>query len=159
MPITITRKLEFDYGHRVLGHESKCAFLHGHRGVAEVTVEAPDLDNLGRVVDFGVVKQLVGGWVDEHWDHNMLLHPEDPLIKAVRELNKTSPIQHEAAGWEDIVFGGGKIPYIMRHGNPTAENIAVELYHVASGLLPKPLRVVRVRIWETPNCHADYEGT
>ena len=53
---TITKKLEFDYGHRVLGHEGKCRHLHGHRGVAEVTVYAPSLDNLGRVVDFGAIK-------------------------------------------------------------------------------------------------------
>ena len=35
--ITCTRKIEFDYGHRVFKHGSKCKHIHGHRGVIEVT--------------------------------------------------------------------------------------------------------------------------
>ena len=57
--IEITRRLEFDAGHRVLGHEGKCKNLHGHRYSAEITVTAPDLDGLGRVIDFGVIKEKV----------------------------------------------------------------------------------------------------
>lgn len=60
----IMRKFEFDYAHRVLGHESKCKHLHGHRGVAEVIVSSPGLDSLGRIIDFGIVKQRVGKWID-----------------------------------------------------------------------------------------------
>ena len=86
--LEITKKIEFDYGHRVLGHEGKCCYLHGHRGVAEVTVCAVDdggVDDLGRVVDFGVVKEVIGGWIDEKWDHNFLLHKDDPLCALHRE--------------------------------------------------------------------------
>lgn len=136
---TITRRLEFDYAHRVIGHEGKCRHLHGHRGVAEVTVQAPGLDEVGRVIDFGAVKQLVGSWVDEHWDHNALLRHDDPLL--------ADPVQ--------AVRLCGRQPYVMS-GNPTAENIAQELFRIASALLPAQLKVVRVRIWETPNCCADY---
>ena len=39
MIAVITRKLEFDAGHRVMNHESKCATCHGHRYVLEVTAE------------------------------------------------------------------------------------------------------------------------
>jgi len=67
--IRITRKIEFDSGHRVLGHEGKCAHLHGHRYVAEITVESAGLDSLGRVVDFSVIKEKVGKWVDENWEY------------------------------------------------------------------------------------------
>lgn len=135
--ITITRRIEFDAAHRVLGHEGKCKLLHGHRYLCEVTVEASELDPLGRVVDFGVVKEKVGGWVDRHWDHNVLLHAQDPL----RNLPAAIPEQ---------------MPYIMSYGNPTAENIAATLYGVAVSLLPTHLKVVNVRVYETPNCYADY---
>ena len=105
--ITITRRLEFDYGHRVLGHEGKCRHLHGHRGAVEITVRGPRLDSIGRVIDFSEVKRLVGGWIDENWDHNLLLNPSDPLLSRLE-------------------FGDvhGRRIYEMPLGNnPTAENM------------------------------------
>ena len=135
----ITRRFEFDYGHRVLGHEGKCKHLHGHRGVAEVTVSSPELDDLGRVLDFSVVKELVGKWIDENWDHNFLGHPDDPLFEDVA-----------------AVFGY-KAPYMMPNGNPTAENMVAVLFDVADSILsPMGLKVVSCRFYETPNCRADH---
>ena len=75
----ITRKIEFDAGHRVYGHEGKCAHLHGHRYVAEITVQAEELDGIGRVIDFGAVKKVMKEWIDMCWDHNTLLNADDPL--------------------------------------------------------------------------------
>ena len=136
--ITITRLFHFDYGHRVLGHEGKCKHLHGHRGVVEVTVVAPDLDELGRVIDFSCVKQVVGDWIDSHWDHNILLHERDPLLQAQE------------------VFAG-KAPYVMKYGNPTAENISRELFEIASSLLFQyNVSVTKIQMHETPNCSATF---
>lgn len=149
----ITRRFEFDAGHRIHGHESKCAHLHGHRYVANVSVIAPELDSLGRVVDFSVVKELVGSWIDREWDHNLLLCPNDPLAKiwlngGVRE------------GISDVVFNQifTRVPYIMpEQMNPTAENMARVLMLEADSLLQNSsgLRVAKVRLYETPNCWAD----
>jgi 6-pyruvoyltetrahydropterin/6-carboxytetrahydropterin synthase len=142
------RKFEFDAGHRVLRHESKCANLHGHRYVAEVVVESGELDGIGRVVDFGFMKELFGGWIDSHWDHNILLHPEDPLAKL-------------PDGYFSDIFDR-KDPYIMLCGdNPTAENMARELAETCHELLlGQPhlshVKVVGVCLWETPNCYAEY---
>lgn len=154
---TITRRLEFDAGHRVYGHEGKCRHLHGHRYTAEVTVESDSLDSIGRVIDFGVIKIELGAWIEDNWDHNLMLNAKDPLVEAIRELNKSKPINHEAASWEDIVFGGRE-PYIMPNGNPTAENMASDLFRVAVEFLPSGLKVTNVRIYETPNCWADCSG-
>ena len=151
---TITRRFEWDSGHRVLGHEGKCKHLHGHRYVAEVTVTSPELDSLGRVIDFSVIKEIVGGWIDSNWDHNMLLHPADPLVN----LWTTD---------SDGVFAA-RAPYIMpmvgvagdlhpAMVNPTAENLARVLYTQANQLLrSKEVEVQRVRLYETPNCWSDY---
>ncbi len=150
----ITRRLEFDAAHRVLGHETKCKHLHGHRYRAEVTFEA-GLDNLGRVIDFGVVKELVGQWIDNHWDHNILLHPSDPL--AIWYMNEDKGEGGDQDILIDEVFE--KPPYLMPTGrNPTAENIAEALFFQSVLLLKdKPhVTVLKVRIYETPNCWADY---
>ena len=74
---TCTRKIEFDSAHRVMKHESKCRHLHGHRYVAEITAAADGLDDLGRVIDFSVLKSVVGGWVDDAWDHGTLANDAD----------------------------------------------------------------------------------
>src|SRR5262249_14498003 len=55
-PVTCTRLLQFDAGHRVYQHEGKCANLHGHRYTAEITAQAEALDKIGRVIDFSVLK-------------------------------------------------------------------------------------------------------
>lgn len=146
---TITRRIEFDYGHRVLGHEGKCKHLHGHRGVAEITVSG-DLDPLGRVIDFSVLKSVVGKWVDDNWDHNMLLHPKDPLC-GLGQSGQVSPL------WMEQIFNG-KEPYVFPpETNPTAENIARVLGEKAIELLkPYHIEVVGVRVFETPNCWADW---
>lgn len=142
----ITRIFGFDAGHRIVGHESKCANLHGHRYTAHVTVLANDLDPLGRVVDFSVVKELVGRWIDENWDHNMILHEADAIFR----LSETD--QQTIFGW--------KSPFIMPPDqNPTAENMAKVLLENSQYQFElrkhKHLRVMRVRLYETPNCYAD----
>lgn len=151
----IMRKFEWDAGHRLINHEGKCKYLHGHRYVAELVVVGK-LDALGRVIDFGCLKEMVGRWIDDNWDHNMLLNSQDSLIGAIRQLNKVDPINHEAAGWEDIVFHA-KSPYILKDANPTAENIAKELFLKSQQILKtRDIDVLKVRVWETPNCWAQF---
>ena len=61
--VRITRRLEIDSGHRLMKHEGKCRNYHGHRYVFEATVEGPGLDEVGRIVDFSVIKERLGGWL------------------------------------------------------------------------------------------------
>jgi len=154
MPISITRQFGFDAGHRVLRHESKCATLHGHRYTAEVTVEAPELDALGRVIDFSVLKTIVGQWIDDNWDHTLILHEDDPLRLFLQSHGAAAGDAYSV--FQEVI--GPRTPYILLgKRNPTAENLAEELATVASMLLvPHKLTVTHVRLWETPNCYADW---
>lgn len=159
MPATIVRKLEWDAGHRVLGHETKCKHLHGHRYTAEVYVRAKQLDEIGRVVDFSVIKTKVGGWIDENWDHNMILHPDDPILWVCNDFPTDRPREQLFAGKEPYLmpkrFGGTHL--IDSQANPTAENMAEELYWQSRRLLGGDgLEVVKVVLWETPNCRAEF---
>lgn len=137
--ITITRKLEFDAGHRVMNHESKCATLHGHRYVVEVTATAPELDSIGRVIDFSVLKERFGTWLDEKWDHNVIVFDEDQeVVTALRRMPRK------------------KEPWVAPF-NPTAENMARHLLEQVSPRLfaDTSVTVTKVRVWETPNCFAE----
>jgi len=141
--LTITRRLEWDAAHRVLRHESKCRTLHGHRYRAELVVTAPELNSLGMVIDFSVLKRVVGGWIDQHWDHSTLVNVDDTdLIAFCQSQHDKDPKQ--------------KVPYIFS-GEPTAELIAVQLHSVAANLLADhEITVVSVCLWETPNCMARF---
>lgn len=129
--------------HRIPLHESKCRAFHGHRYTAEITCHADALDQLGRVVDFGVVKELVGGWVDAHWDHTAILTRDDPEAPVIAEANERLG---RSVYWMDV--------------HPTAENIVVELARIATGLLAmSSVTVVQIRLWETPNSSAEWLRT
>lgn len=140
--LTCTRRLEWDAMHRVPRHESKCAAWHGHRYAAEVTCHAEALDDRGRVIDFGVIKQRVGGWIDDHWDHTAILMEGDP--------DPAAPViaaSNAAAGR----------PVYWMPVHPTAENIVAELARVAQELLADTgVTVVSIRLWETPNGSAEW---
>jgi 6-pyruvoyltetrahydropterin/6-carboxytetrahydropterin synthase len=136
--ITCTRRMEFDAAHRVVGHEGKCKHLHGHRYVVEASFAAQALDDVGRVVDFGVIKEVLGAWLDENWDHTAVLFDKDKALgKAISDIT------------------GQNIFYLP--ANPTAENMAQYLLHTVCPELFKgqPLECVRIKLCETPNCSVE----
>ncbi len=124
--------IHFCYGHRLVGHAGPCRHLHGHNAVAEIACEGP-LDALGMVIDFATIKSRVRTWVDEHWDHKMILDRADPLVERLRADGE---------------------PVFALAGPPTAENLAAHLFAVARDA---GLPVVRVRIWESDGSCASYE--
>lgn len=162
--LTCTRKLYFSAGHRVMGHENVCANIHGHNYMVEVTVSAPTVgqgtDQIGRVVDFGVLKSVCQSWLDDKMDHAFIYAINDGLVScmfyAIKERAKRIDTR-EGADWESK-------QYIMP-ANPTAENIAQELCARFQMLLiqdaykhDRPFLVVeRVIVHETEKCSATYE--
>lgn len=136
--ITCTRKIEFDAAHRILNHESKCKMLHGHRYVIEAQFAAVQLDTLGRVIDFGVIKDVLGAWINDNFDHNTILSTQDKILgdKIASETGQT-------------------IFYLDK--TPTAENIALFLFEEICPKLfaGKDVKCTALRLYETPNCYAD----
>jgi 6-pyruvoyltetrahydropterin/6-carboxytetrahydropterin synthase len=134
----ITRKFTFCSGHRIYGHESKCAHLHGHNYTLFLTVSTEKLDSLGRVIDFSVIKEKVGEWIDKNLDHNFILFIGDPAIQVITSMCRNNK------------------PFIMEE-NATAENIAKVLFKAASEVLPSHIKIEKVILWETENCYAEIE--
>jgi 6-pyruvoyltetrahydropterin/6-carboxytetrahydropterin synthase len=157
MGYSITRKFTFDAGHRVYGHESKCAHVHGHTYHVEVECSANTLDGIGRIIDFSVIKQVCGTWIDDFLDHGMLLFAGDPLCEAFRLMGNQGlasfVLPHPYV--DKMMQCSQQKVYIMEE-NPTAENIAKMLYHTFNQLLPEHVKVDRVVVQETPNCRAEY---
>ncbi len=138
--ITCTRRIEFDAAHRIINHESKCKMLHGHRYALEATFVAKELDDLGRVIDFGVIREVLGTWIDDNLDHNTILSIEDKKLgQNISELT------------------GQKIYYMPQ--NPTAENIANYIFREICPKLfeGKNVKCVAIKLYETPNCYTNVE--
>jgi len=106
-------------------------------GIASVFLLAPaaeELDAVGRVIDFGVLKERIGGWIEREWDHGFVVWRDD--AEALRALGGVS----------------GQKTYLLP-ANPTAENLADHLLRVVGPetLAGTGVRLVKVTIHETEN--------
>jgi 6-pyruvoyltetrahydropterin/6-carboxytetrahydropterin synthase len=131
---TASRYHDISCGHRVHGHESKCAHLHGHNYRIHLEV-AGKLDELGRVLDFSAIKARLCQWLEETWDHRFLVWEADPLADVLVAADPT------------VV----RVPF-----NPTAENMALHLLHVVGPrqLAGSDVELVSVLVEETRRCSA-----
>ena len=129
---SVTKLIDFCYGHRLLDYDGICKHPHGHNAVAEIDIRAETLDGRNMVCDFSDIKRIVKGWINREIDHRMLLRHDDPLVKALQDLGE---------------------PMYLLESNPTVERIARLIYEYASG---QGLPVVRVKVWETPTSCAEY---
>jgi 6-pyruvoyltetrahydropterin/6-carboxytetrahydropterin synthase len=131
---SVTKQIEFCYGHRLLDYDGMCKHPHGHNAVAEIELQADSLDARNMVADFGDIKRVVKGWVDRELDHRMILRRDDPLVPCLQRLGE---------------------PVYLLESNPTVERIARLVYDISR---EQGLPVVRVTVWETPTSWATYSG-
>lgn len=155
--ITATRYHDFSYGHRVAGHESKCAMLHGHNGRVHFTVAAEELDSVGRVLDFSVINDRLCQWVESVWDHKFLAWSGDTAIVELRAI--VLEAKRHNYGASSPLLGILDASIVWTPFNPTAENMALNLLTVVG---PQQLqgtgcRLVKVVVEETRKCHAAAE--
>jgi len=141
MSFYITRQIELDMGHRIPNHASQCRFLHGHRYrvVATLAGTPKPLDqssDSGMVMDYGDLKAIMMACIHKPLDHGFMVYDQDPLAHALRQLPD-----------QKLIF----VPFI-----PTAENIAQYLFGQLKANLPYPEQLVKLTVWETPNCSASY---
>lgn len=124
---------------------TKCKSLHGHRYVAIATLAAESADELGMVLDFGAVFAAMSAFVDAELDHGTLVAEDDAeLLEFLRRAGDKHRV----------------IP-----APTTVENLApwlAERFQAGFDALPdaraRGVRLVALRIHETPNCYADWQA-
>ena len=131
---SVTKRIDFCYGHRLLDYDGICKHPHGHNAVAEIEIRADTLDKRNMVADFSDIKRVVKNWVDRELDHKMILRHDDPLVKLLQGLGE---------------------PIYVVDSNPTVERIARLIFDVSR---EKGLPVSRVTVWETPSSWATYSA-
>lgn len=141
MSLQVVRRIHFSAGHRLVGHEGACAYLHGHNYVVYIHATG-GLDAVGRVIDFAVLKERVGGWILENWDHGFIVasHDEDTL-RAIEAFSSR----------------GLKQKTFVLDRNPTAEHLADFLAREVSPrvLEGTGVKVTKLVVQETENCFAE----
>lgn len=137
----ISIRFRFEFAHRLLHHKGKCNNIHGHSGIAWINFTGEVDKQTGMMVDFNDIKKTIQAWIDEHWDHTLILNTDDAdLLNAFR----ITPVKiHQTVG------------------DPTMETLSRILHQVvwtmrADEKLPASLMLSRVRIQETENAFVDY---
>jgi 6-pyruvoyltetrahydropterin/6-carboxytetrahydropterin synthase len=136
----VTRVLEWDMGHRVPNHKSKCKNVHGHRYKAEIAltgnvIQEEDISDEGMVMDFSDIKTVAKQFIDDYLDHGFMAHSSDEeLIQTLQNM-------------------GSKV--VVVDFIPTAENIAKWMFDKLAPLytdvFKTGLRLWKITLWETPN--------
>lgn len=163
MSYEVIRSHEICAGHRVVGHESKCRHLHGHnykfhfhvapKPLDGVSVKGDPLDQVGRVIDFSVVKSTLCEWLETNWDHKFLHWEEDLLIAGL--VYAKCGLKTALSEQDDLDFMSSLVPLPF---NPTAENLAQYMVEVIGPQLldEHGVKLVKCVIEETSKCHVGY---
>lgn len=146
--LTITRKLEFDAGHRIPDHASQCRNLHGHRYTLLITLTGElvqkegESDN-GMIMDFGDIKALANLHLVNKWDHAFIVYENDSMVRAFLE----SLPDHKTVVIDRV---------------PTVENLAKAAFDILKDVYQdrfgRHLALTKVTLYETPNCWAEVDG-
>lgn len=146
--LTITRKLEFDAGHRIPDHNSQCRNLHGHRYTLLITLVGAVIDQEGRsdngmVMDFSDVKALAKTHLVDLWDHAFLVYRNDTVVRQMLDL-----------------LPGHKTVVLERI--PTVENLARAAFDILKDVYQDRygtgLSLHKITLYETPNCWAEVDA-
>lgn len=129
---SVTKRIDFCYGHRLLDYDGICRHLHGHNAMVEIEIRADALDRRNMVADFSDIKRVMKTWIDQELDHKMILRADDPLTVVLQDLGE---------------------PVFVVDSNPTVERIARLIFEVAR---EQGLPVSRITVWETPTSWATY---
>jgi len=142
----ISRKGNFDSGHRVMNESMKCFNLHGHTYNYELTFSFENIEEIGYAIDFKEIKRVFCQWIDDMLDHAFIANPKDNVYLNACSMEKSQV-------WLMSLNGKGE------YCNPSVENIAKEVFlamDILSNTLynnPKiGLNIHKIKIYETPNC-------
>jgi 6-pyruvoyltetrahydropterin/6-carboxytetrahydropterin synthase len=151
MPHIISKEIEFDAGHRVPLHASKCKNPHGHRYKVtayiegELITEGPES---GMVRDFSIVKQLLTEHVHDVYDHGFIVADSDEQMLTSLGLGdfgqgRFGLFTEQHSDWKVIV-----VPFY-----PTAECLAKKIF---DDLRPHLPNLFQIDVWETPTSCATW---
>lgn len=124
----------------------KCAWIHGYSRYMQLWFQG-DLDERSWVMDFGDLK-FVKEWLEENWDHKVLISSSDPAMDLIEECYQNGllvpTIIPDVNGWGPGIEGSCKWVYDTL--NPMVESKT-----------EGRVRISKVEIWEHESNSASYQ--
>jgi 6-pyruvoyltetrahydropterin/6-carboxytetrahydropterin synthase len=169
----VTRRIGIDAGHRIMTHGSKCRHIHGHRYEIEASCRAARLhdqgEQSGMALDFGFLKEEMMAVIDGPCDHGFIAQTDDgELLRMFAPQDGAAADDWIIALREKVALEGFAETTDCRLGTklyvlpvpPTAEQLAEHWFNRlaarVAGRSGGVAELARLRVWETPNCWADY---
>lgn len=136
----VSKQIEWDMGHRVMNHDSKCKNIHGHRYRAEIIMEGKLVKQAGSssegmVVDFGDIKRIATSNIHDVLDHGFMIWDKDKILI-------------------DFFSDNIDLKHVIVPFTTTAENISTWIFRQLDPLFVDTfgngLRLYSIKLWETP---------
>ena len=139
----ITKEFTFEMSHVLTGYDGACSQIHGHSYRMAVTLEGEPCRDAaspkrGMVLDFGLLKRIVGECVAGRFDHSLVILVDERTEELRRVLRKHFERVRE------VDF------------QPTCELLAVHFAGLVKKELPEGVRLVMLRLYETATSYADH---
>lgn len=146
----VTKEFSFDAAHFVPDYYGKCERMHGHTYKLQVTVEG-DVGKNGMTIDFVILKKMVKEKVLDKLDHQVL----NDIIEVATAENVVIWI------WNQLVNMQANIQEQL--ADPKISE-AISYYHdkketsLDMDSFSNSVRLIEVKLWETPNSSVTYHG-
>lgn len=134
---------------------SHCRFLHGYSLQFKFTFGCNELDNKNWVVDFGGLKPLKG-WLEETFDHKVVLDAKDPHLsdfdtlveKGLAQLTVLEGVGVEKFAYHAYKFANQLVKE-MTSGRCWVESVECA-EHGANSAIYTPFQVQKISLNEPP---------
>ena len=141
--IRLTKEFSFEAAHALDGYDGPCREIHGHSYRLFVTVKGAPLADAshpkqGLVMDFGLLKSIVGQEIIARFDHALVLQ----RTAASDDLRATL-----ASRFDNLV----EVDY-----RPTCENMLADFADRIRPRLPQGVSLHAVRLHETATSFAEW---
>jgi 6-pyruvoyltetrahydropterin/6-carboxytetrahydropterin synthase len=140
--IRVTKRFTFDMAHALYGYDGPCRNIHGHTYHLSVTVAgkvntSEGDPELGLVVDFGELKEITRQVILSEYDHALVLKEDAPYSR-------------------DGFLPGHFGKVLLVPFQPSCENLLLHFHGLLSPRLPAHVRLVALRLDETPTSYAEW---
>ena len=141
----VTKQVDWEMGHRLLNHNSKCCNPHGHHYRLELSLRgeinsAEGESSEGMVIDFGDIKTILVKQILDIIDHAFMIWDKDEVLM---KFYKENP----------------DLKHVIVPFNTTAENMVIWIYDQLNPdieKISKYTKIKSVKLWETPTAYAEY---
>lgn len=141
--IRLTKEFSFEMAHTLEGYDGACSQIHGHSYRLFVTVIGTPLNDdtnpkNGMVMDFGVLKAIVGRTIVDRYDHALVVRATEQNSEVIKVL---------CGHYQRIEV----VDY-----QPTCENMIARFAEILMAELPLGVQLHSLKMHETATSFAEW---